>query len=263
MHRALNDILWSANASQLQPQSRREKPQSHLKQPQSHHDSSLTTTDSAGQSRELGLTIDASSNNLAEEVSRLRELILTLKDEARTASQQSEASHRQTHSNQDAAAAQAHTASQQSEASHRQTHSNQDAAAAQLTSALQTMREENHREQREAAEASRQALQDALGSARPADVQPLQEQLREADRLLAILNEARRFPQTPGPNARNSSSRDPSPLPPTPPPLLLSADDGAPQEGGRPGRGHAADGRRSGARRPPGRVRVAPGGARG
>ena len=238
MHRALNDILWSANASQLQPQSRREKPQSHLKQPQSHHDSSLTTTDSAGQSRELGLTIDASSNNLAEEVSRLRELILTLKDEARTASQQSEASHRQTHSN-------------------------QDAAAAQLTSALQTMREENHREQREAAEASRQALQDALGSARPADVQPLQEQLREADRLLAILNEARRFPQTPGPNARNSSSRDPSPLPPTPPPLLLSADDGAPQEGGRPGRGHAADGRRSGARRPPGRVRVAPGGARG
>ena len=131
---------------------------------------------------------------------------------------------------------------EQSEARHRQTHLKQDDAAAQLTSlqqsaaahevALRTMLEEQHREQKEAFEATRQALQNELASATPADVQPLQKKLNEVDRMLVLLDEARRFPQTPGPNTRDSSSRDPSPLPSTPPPLLLSADYGAPQEGG-------------------------------
>ena len=160
-------------------------------QPQSSRDRSLTVAE-PNQAHRLVLT----PTGFNEQLSSLRELISRQHEasleNARIASEQSEARHRQTHLQQDNAAAQL-TSLQQSAAAHEV--------------ALRTMREEQHREQKEAFEATRQALQNELASATPADVQPLQNKLNEVDRMLVLLKEARRFPKTPG---RSRSCQSPS-----------------------------------------------------
>ena len=185
MHRTFKTILFGDPDS---PPVRTPQPQ-----PQSSRDRSLTVAEPNHTRLVLTPTgfnnVSAQLSSLREQISRQHEASLEI---ARIASEQSEARHRQTHLKQDNATAQL-TSLQQSAAAHEV--------------ALRTMREEQHREQKEEFEATRQALQNELASATPADVQPLQKKLNEVDRMLVLLKEARRFPKTPG---RSRSCQSPS-----------------------------------------------------